>query len=99
MYSRHSRISRFYELQLKVIGKKGWSKDISYLILLGHFYYILYEIILEFTMKSSLKNLEKRVENLEKLVRDFRTVKSRNDVWEELEKVVRIQNRNRRIQA
>ena len=50
-------------------------------------------------MKSSLKNLEKRVENLEKLVREFKTVKSRNDVWEELEKVVRIQNRKRRIQA
>jgi hypothetical protein len=50
-------------------------------------------------MKSSIKDLEKRIQKLEKIVSESKTVNTRDDNWDELLKVVRIQKRRNRVQA
>ena len=41
-------------------------------------------------MKNRIKNLEQRIQKLEKIVYHIKVVKTRDDKWDELLKVVRI---------
>ena len=50
-------------------------------------------------MENHIKNLERRIQKLEKIVSDSKAIKSRDDNWEELLKVVRIQKKRSRVQA
>ena len=50
-------------------------------------------------MKNRIKNLEQRIQKLERVVYHNKIVKTRNDKWDELLKVVRIQNKKSRVQA
>ena len=50
-------------------------------------------------MKNRIKNLEERIKKLERMVYHNKIVKIRDDKWDELLKVVRIQNKKSRFQA
>ena len=50
-------------------------------------------------MKNRIKNLEQRIQKLERIVYHNGIVKTRDDKWDELLKVVRIQNKKSRVQA
>ena len=50
-------------------------------------------------MKNRIKNLEQRIQKLERVVYHNKIVKTRDDKWDELLKVVRIQNKKSRFQA
>ena len=50
-------------------------------------------------MKNRIKNLEQRIQKLEKIVYHIKVVKTRDDKWDELLKVVRIQKKRSRVQA
>ena len=50
-------------------------------------------------MKNHIKNLEQRIKKLERIVYHNKIVKARDDKWDELLKVVRIQNKKSRVQA
>ena len=49
-------------------------------------------------MKNKIENLEKRIQYLEDVISKTNK-KSRNDRWEELLNVVRIQNKRNKVQA
>ncbi len=46
-----------------------------------------------------MEDLEKRIEKLERIIYNSKIVKTRDDKWDELLKVVRIQKKRNRIQA
>ena len=50
-------------------------------------------------MKNRIKSLEQRIQKLERVVYHNKIVKTRDDKWDELLKVVRIQNKKSRFQA
>ena len=50
-------------------------------------------------MKNKIENLEKRIQYLEDVISKTNGKKSRNDRWEELLNVVRIQNKRNKVQA
>ena len=50
-------------------------------------------------MKNKIENLEKRIQYLEDVIIKTNGKKSRNDRWEELLNVVRIQNKRSKVQA
>ena len=50
-------------------------------------------------MKNRIKNLEQRIQKLERIVYHNKVVKTRDDKWDELLKVIRIQNKKSRAQA
>ena len=50
-------------------------------------------------MENRIKNLEKRIQKLEKIIYNSKIVKIRDDKWDELLKVVRIQKKISRVQA
>ena len=50
-------------------------------------------------MKNKIENLEKRIQYLEDVISKTNGKKSRNDRWEELLNVVRIQNKRSKVQA
>ena len=50
-------------------------------------------------MENRIKNLEKRIQKLERIVHNSKIVKNRDDKWDELLKVVRIQKKRSRVQA
>ena len=50
-------------------------------------------------MENRIKNLEKRIQKLEKIIYNSKIVKARDDKWDELLKVVRIQKKRSRVQA
>ena len=50
-------------------------------------------------MKNKIENLEKRIQYLEDVIIKTNGKKSRNDRWEELLNVVRIQNKRNKVQA
>tara|TARA_E500000178_G_scaffold317603_1_gene338274 strand:+ start:412 stop:564 length:153 start_codon:yes stop_codon:yes gene_type:complete len=50
-------------------------------------------------MENRIKNLEKRIQKLEKIVSNSKIVKTRDDKWDELLTVVRIQKKSSRVQA
>ena len=50
-------------------------------------------------MENRIKNLEKRIEKLERIINKSKIIKTRDDNWDELIKVIRIQKKINRIQA
>ena len=50
-------------------------------------------------MENRIKNLEKKIQKLERIVHNSKIVKTRDDKWDELLKVVRIQKKRSRVQA
>ena len=50
-------------------------------------------------MENHMEDLEKRIEKLERIIYNSKIVKTRDDKWDELLKVVRIQKKRSRVQA